>query len=107
VRTAYIRQIEALGARVRHISNWLNAAGFDMPSELVAQVYHLPFVYDIKPAGVAPNWTEKSHSQFLNHCHRCARSIPPKPIDSMVHPTTRRKCWASLRYFTAVISVPE
>lgn len=52
VRATYIRQIEALGARVRRISNWLNAASFDMPPELVAQVYHLPFVYDIKPVGV-------------------------------------------------------
>ncbi|MCL6466182.1 MAG: S8 family serine peptidase [candidate division WOR-3 bacterium] len=52
VRTSYIRQIEALGARMRCVSNWLNAASFDMPPELASQIYQLPFVYDIRPVGI-------------------------------------------------------
>ncbi len=52
VHYEYIRQIEALGARLRTISNWLNAASFDMPPELVPIVYQLPFVYDIKPVAM-------------------------------------------------------
>ena len=49
VREPYIRQIEELGGRLRTVSKWLNAASFDMPPDLVAQVYSLPFVYDMKP----------------------------------------------------------
>jgi len=49
VREFYIRQIEDLGGRLRTASKWLNAASFDLPSDLVAQVYFLPFVYDMKP----------------------------------------------------------
>jgi len=49
VRESYIREIEGLGGRLRTISKWLNAVSFDLPSELVAPVYSLPFVYDMKP----------------------------------------------------------
>ncbi len=49
VRQSYIRQIEALGARLRTTSRWLNAASFDMAPELIPEVYRLPFVYDIRP----------------------------------------------------------
>lgn len=51
VPDAYIKKIEARGAKLRSVSNWLNAASFDMPPELVPEVYRLPFVYDIKPVG--------------------------------------------------------
>jgi len=51
VKEDYIRQIEAMGAQLRTISNWLNAASFDLPPELVPIIYSLPFVYDIKPVG--------------------------------------------------------
>ncbi len=49
VRQDYIREIEALGARLRTVSRWLNAASFEMPPELVSRVYQLPYVYDIRP----------------------------------------------------------
>jgi hypothetical protein len=49
VRESYIRQIEGLGGRLRAKSKWLNAASFDLPPDLVAQIYSLPFVYDMKP----------------------------------------------------------
>jgi hypothetical protein len=49
VRESYIREIEGLGGRLRTVSKWLNAASFDLPPDLVAQVYSLPFVYDTKP----------------------------------------------------------
>jgi hypothetical protein len=49
VRESYVRQIEQLGGRLRTVSKWLNAASFDLPPDLVAQVYSLPFVYDMKP----------------------------------------------------------
>lgn len=45
----YIRQIEAMGARLRIVSRWLNAASFDIHPEMVPRVYWLPFVYSIKP----------------------------------------------------------
>ncbi|MGQ9707634.1 MAG: S8 family serine peptidase [bacterium] len=48
VRTDYLAQIEALGARLRTVSNWLNAASFDIPLELLPVVFQLPFVYDLK-----------------------------------------------------------
>ena len=49
VRESYVRQIEQLGGRLRTVSKWLNAASFDLPPDLVAHVYSLPFVYDMKP----------------------------------------------------------
>ena len=49
VRESYVRQIENLGGRLRAASKWLNAASFDMPQDLVREVYSLPFVYDMKP----------------------------------------------------------
>ena len=49
VRESYIHQIEELGGRLRTVSKWLNAASFDLPPDLVVQVYALPFVYDMKP----------------------------------------------------------
>ena len=49
VRESYIREIEGLGGRLRTVSKWLNAASFDLPPDLVAQAYSLPFVYDMKP----------------------------------------------------------
>jgi hypothetical protein len=49
VRESYIREIEELGGRLRTASNWLNAASFDLPPDLVAHAYSLPFVYDVKP----------------------------------------------------------
>ena len=49
VRESYVRQIEQLGGRLRMVSKWLNAASFDLPPDMAAQVYSLPFVFDIKP----------------------------------------------------------
>ncbi len=49
VRESYVRQIEQLGGRLRTTSKWLNAASFDLPPDLVPQVYSLPFVFDLKP----------------------------------------------------------
>jgi hypothetical protein len=49
VRESYVHQIEQLGGRLRTVSKWLNAASFDLPPNLMTQVYSLPFVYDMKP----------------------------------------------------------
>ncbi len=49
VRESYIREVEGLGGRLRTVSKWLNAASFDLPPDLVSQVYSLPFVYDMRP----------------------------------------------------------
>lgn len=51
VQNRYIQKIEALGAKLRSVSRWLNAASFEMPPELIPEVFRLPFVYDIKPVG--------------------------------------------------------
>ncbi|MEO0071655.1 MAG: S8 family serine peptidase [candidate division WOR-3 bacterium] len=51
VQDRYIQRIEALGAKLRSVSRWLNAASFEMPPELISEVFRLPFVYDIKPVG--------------------------------------------------------
>ncbi|MGQ9679122.1 MAG: S8 family serine peptidase [bacterium] len=60
VRRNYIREIEALGARLCWVSNWLNAASFEIPPELVPQIYRLPFVFEIKPVG--------TRTEIENHC---------------------------------------
>lgn len=49
VNPDYIRAIEARGARLRTVSSWLNAASFELPPALIPEIYHLPFVYDIRP----------------------------------------------------------
>jgi hypothetical protein len=49
VHESYVREIENLGGRLRTASKWLNAASFDLPPDMAARVYALPFVYDVKP----------------------------------------------------------
>jgi hypothetical protein len=49
VRELYVREIEAMGARLRTVSDWLNAASFEMPPALAPQVFGLTYVYDMKP----------------------------------------------------------
>lgn len=62
VHPDYIREIEAMGARLRTVSRWLNAASFEMPPELIPAVYSLPFVYEIRPVG---HWTEPDRELTL------------------------------------------
>ena len=52
VRTSYIRGIERLGGRLRAVSNWLNAASFDLPQAALSNACALPFVHDMKPVAV-------------------------------------------------------
>ena len=47
----YVTQIESYGARIRHRSNWLNAASFVVPSAQLDQVAALPFVAKVIPLG--------------------------------------------------------
>lgn len=49
IREEYIRAIEALGARHRTTSRWLNAASFELPRPLLPAVRRLPFVHDLRP----------------------------------------------------------
>lgn len=49
VRETYVRQIEAMGGRLRSVSNWLNAASFELPAGLLEPVSRLPFVREVKP----------------------------------------------------------
>lgn len=53
VREDYIRRIESMGARMRTVSRWLNAASFEMTPELARQVWCLPFVHAVKPVCTA------------------------------------------------------
>lgn len=53
----YVRAVENLGARVRTVSRWLNAASFDLPEACLPQVSKLPFVYDLKLV------SERTHSE--------------------------------------------
>ena len=45
----YIDEIIALGGRLRNVSNWLNAASFEVDQSLLSKIYRLPFVYEIRP----------------------------------------------------------
>ncbi len=49
VRETYVRQIEALGGRLRTVSRWLNAASYELPQGTIGRVAELPFVADVKP----------------------------------------------------------
>ncbi|MEO0098470.1 MAG: S8 family serine peptidase [candidate division WOR-3 bacterium] len=48
----YINEIVARGGRLRNISNWLNAASFEIDKSILPEIYSLPFVYDIKPVAM-------------------------------------------------------
>ncbi|MDW7987751.1 MAG: S8 family serine peptidase [candidate division WOR-3 bacterium] len=61
VYTPYIEELIARGAKLRVISNWLNAASFYIPQELLGAIVNLPFIYDIKPVA-----TEKIISDELS-----------------------------------------
>ncbi|MCX8014930.1 MAG: S8 family serine peptidase, partial [candidate division WOR-3 bacterium] len=45
----YIDDIINLGAELRTVSYWLNAASFKVTPALVERIYHLPFVYNLTP----------------------------------------------------------
>lgn len=45
----YIEEIIARGGRLRNISNWLNAASFEIDKSILPEIFSLPFVYEIKP----------------------------------------------------------
>ena len=49
VNPAYVRRVERLGGRLRHVSNWLNAASFDLPRSALGRVRSLASVHDITP----------------------------------------------------------
>lgn len=52
VRESYVRQVEALGARLRHESKWLNAASFEVDIQSLDQIAALPFVAKIQPVAL-------------------------------------------------------
>lgn len=43
----YIEEIINQGAKLRTISNWLNAASFQIDRNILERIYNLPFVYNI------------------------------------------------------------
>ncbi len=46
----YIDEITTLGAQLRYVSNWLNAASFRVSSSsILEKIFNLPFVYNITP----------------------------------------------------------
>ncbi len=45
----FVDEVAGLGAELRWKSKWLNAASFDMPTELLDDVAELRFVYEIRP----------------------------------------------------------
>lgn len=47
VYQSYVDEIINLGAKLRTISNWLNAASFEISPAVMERVYYLPFVYNI------------------------------------------------------------
>ncbi|MEA3297860.1 MAG: S8 family serine peptidase, partial [candidate division Zixibacteria bacterium] len=49
VVTDYIDKTTNLGARLRRISRWLNAASFEIPADQLDEIMALPFVAEIKP----------------------------------------------------------
>ncbi len=49
VNRPYVENIRALGARLRQVSRWLNAASFEVSIDKLDQISLLPFVKSIKP----------------------------------------------------------
>lgn len=49
VYAPYLEELISYGAKLRIVSNWLNAASFYIPKALLPQIANLPYVYDIKP----------------------------------------------------------
>jgi serine protease AprX len=48
VSQSYVDQLEALGARLRHRSHWLNAVSAEIQAEKIERVAQLPFVREIR-----------------------------------------------------------
>lgn len=46
---AYLAALEAAGARLRHVSRWLNAASVEADSAELAAIRALPFVAEVRP----------------------------------------------------------
>lgn len=64
VRSDYVRQVEALGAELRHESKWLNAASFEVDLDRLEEILTLPFVARIQPVALYQiEYGETSESQ--------------------------------------------
>ena len=48
VNRDYVRALRQKGARIRHVSRWLNAASVSASPEVLAKITKLPFVKEIK-----------------------------------------------------------
>lgn len=60
VKTEYIQQIESLGAILRHVFKWENAASFTVSSSQLNQIRAFPFVKHIEPVSVYSRNIDKS-----------------------------------------------
>lgn len=52
VLASYIEQVNQLGAKLNHISRWLNAASFYVPAGKIEAISNLVFVKSVKPVEV-------------------------------------------------------
>ncbi len=49
VATSYIEEVVNLGGKLRRASRWLNAASFEIPTNLLSQISELQFVASLRP----------------------------------------------------------
>ncbi len=49
VHVPYLEAVERLGGRLRFVSQWLNAASFDIPEACLPEIAELPFVHNMLP----------------------------------------------------------
>jgi hypothetical protein len=76
VRESYVRQVEALGARRRTVSRWLNAASFDLGPGQLEAVARLPFVAEVRPV------VERTTTEEAVSLGRFARAEDFRGIDT-------------------------
>ncbi|MFH2057017.1 MAG: S8 family serine peptidase [bacterium] len=72
VRTDYVEQVEALGAKLRHESKWLNAASFEVDLQLLNRIAALPFVARIQPVALY-------QQEYDTPAERSDKQEPPQP----------------------------
>ena len=101
----YLDEIQGLGGNLRQVSNWLNAASFQLPKALLPKICSLPYVYDLKPVVVQKACiTQKPFKINLN---KSVRQRQEKGIQTRKEDTTEyRRLYGPSLEQNAMLGVP-
>ena len=105
----YLDEMQAVGCNLRSVSNWLNAASFRMPKDLLPKIYSLPFVYDVKPVFIHKREVIKTTHKLrttksaIRKVHGLERMEPTKKEDTIEY----RRLYGPALEQNAMLGIPQ